>query len=454
MQEKRLKKITALFIIGVMYFFLGMIAVRIVVQKVVVQRFHVENRVTDLLTGKKDSIVDDEIQLDWKKQYPFSAEALSMGAEKAEEEAQDVATAETERQATILDKLKHKLNLYVSDDLFQYRRIVETAGRYDRLIGWNLHNYAEYNSVSKLDDGYLVVFEEEQDVTDQVESVSDFYQFCEGQGIKFLYVQAPGKVGKYVDPEISGKLDFSNQNMDALTDGLKDGDVPVLDIRELLKEEDQQSYHARFYRTDHHWRTQTGLWAAKQILHELNQDGDLGADETLLNTDQFTFENYENWFLGSQGKKVTLAQTEPDDFCMIYPKYHTQLRCVIPSREIDETGDFSVTYNMQQMDKKDYYDRNPYGAYNHNGSTYTEYFNEEEGKQGKILFIGDSFEDCVVPFLALIVKNINVLDLRTFDGSVRTYVEENRPDIVVVMYNPSSLNPIDWNTHTSTYDFR
>ena len=105
------------------------------------------------------------------------------------------------------------------------------------------------------------------------------------------------------------------------------------------------------------------------------------------------------------------------------------------------------------MDKKDYYERNPYGAYNHNGSTYTEYFNEEAGKQGKILFIGDSFEDCVVPFLALTVQNVNVLDLRTFDGSVRSYVEENKPDVVVVMYNPSSLNEIDWMTHTSTYDF-
>lgn len=74
MQEKRLKKITALFIIGIMYFFLGMIAVRIIVQNVVVQRFHVENKITDFLTGKTDSVVDDEMELDWETQYPFTAE--------------------------------------------------------------------------------------------------------------------------------------------------------------------------------------------------------------------------------------------------------------------------------------------------------------------------------------------------------------------------------------------
>lgn len=450
MQEKRLKKITALFIIGIMYFFLGMIAVRIIVQNVVVQRFHVENKITDFLTGKTDSVVDDEMELDWETQYPFTAETPDDIVETVENINED---KEEEQKVTALDKLKHKLNLYVSDDLFEYKQIVEAAGRYDRLIGWNLHNYAEYNSVSKLDDGYLAVFKEEVDVTEPVESLTDFYQFCSEQDISFLYVQAPGKIGKYVDLDISGKLDFSNQNMDQLIGRLNQNQVPVLDIRELLKDEDQQSYHAKFYRTDHHWRTETGLWAAKQILHELNSSAHLEADETLLDTDRFTFEKYENWFLGSQGKKVTLAQTEPDDFCMIYPKYETLLRCVIPSRNFDETGDFSVTYNMRQMDKKDYYERNPYGAYNHNGSAYTEYFNEEKGKQGKILFIGDSFEDCVVPFLALTVQNVNVLDLREFDGSVRSYVEENKPDAVVVMYNPSSLNEIDWTTHISTYDF-
>jgi hypothetical protein len=72
----------------------------------------------------------------------------------------------------------------------------------------------------------------------------------------------------------------------------------------------------------------------------------------------------------------------------------------------------------------------------------------------KILFITDSFVKAVIPFLALGVENIATIDLRGFTGSVKTYVKQNDPDMVIVMYNPSAIKAPDYAAHTSMFDFR
>ena len=49
--------------------------------------------------------------------------------------------------------------------------------------------------------------------------------------------------------------------------------------------------------------------------------------------------------------------------------------------------------------------------------------------------IRDSFGDVVIPFLALENEYTSVIDLRKFNGSIKTYIEEYNPDIVIIMYN-------------------
>ena len=49
---------------------------------------------------------------------------------------------------------------------------------------------------------------------------------------------------------------------------------------------------------------------------------------------------------------------------------------------------------------------------------------------------------------------LDLLDLRYFNGSVETYIAETQPDVVMVLYNPGNLKEIDWDTHLSTFDFR
>ena len=57
-------------------------------------------------------------------------------------------------------------------------------------------------------------------------------------------------------------------------------------------------------------------------------------------------------------------------------------------------------------------------------------------------------------FLMMGLKDLRVLDLRLFKGSVKKYIKEHKPDIVLVMYIPFYAETINWNSHGDLFDFR
>ena len=103
------------------------------------------------------------------------------------------------------------------------------------------------------------------------------------------------------------------------------------------------------------------------------------------------------------------------------------------------------------------YGKNTYGTYNmHSSVIRTENMNISEGK--KFLLIRDSFSGCVVPFVALGVKHVDAVDLRTFSGSIRSYIASEKPDAVAVMYYAEMPGrtgaPYSSDTDRRLYDFR
>ncbi|MGN1201664.1 MAG: DHHW family protein, partial [Eubacterium sp.] len=254
--------------------------------------------------------------------------------------------------------------------------------------------------------------------------------------------------------EISGELDFANDNADELLNGLSGRNIGVLDLRENIHQAGL-NHHELFYVTDHHWKAETGLWAAGEISNYLNEQYDLGIETDLLDITNFTSVLYEDWFLGSLGKKVTLGKTEPEDFSLLYPNFPTQFHYEIPSIGIDTVGDFSVTYNMEAVEPKDYYNKSPYAAYNYGDRAVIKIENQNASSDEKVLIVHDSFADSVIPFMALGTKNIESIDLRYFNGSLEKFIDDSDPDLVIVMYNAGEISSeIDFTTHTDIFDFR
>uniref|UniRef100_UPI0038652195 alginate O-acetyltransferase AlgX-related protein n=2 Tax=Anaerovibrio slackiae TaxID=2652309 RepID=UPI0038652195 len=303
-------------------------------------------------------------------------------------------------------------------------------------------------------DGYLTYSHRKLDMAEHIGAVAEFAQLVSQQGGRLLYVQSPGKTNPFGDRELDG-LDYANYNTDMLLQGLQARGVDVFDLRQdMYRDMGNEGWHKAFFRTDHHWLPSTALWAAEKLAARLHADYDVDVDFGHFSEADYDVVNYENYFLGSQGKKVTLAKTTAEDIALYYPKFSTDVRLEIPSLGIDTRGDFTIMYDMERVKKRDFYGGNPYAAYGYGDMPEIKVhnFTNEHLRDKKILIIRDSMVDTVLPFLSMGLKDITLLDIRHFNGSVRRYVEDCKPDIVIVMYKPSYV-PIVWN-HKDKFDFR
>ena len=151
---------------------------------------------------------------------------------------------------------------------------------------------------------------------------------------------------------------------------------------------------------------------------------------------------YQRLFLGSLGKKVTRAYAAPDDFTLITPRYATSFRFMVPHRGIVRVGTFrQALIRDRQLAPGDYYNRIPYSAYLGFTSPLLKLINRDQPDGKRLLVVNESFGNVVVPFLALVSRRIDVIDLRHFSGSVHAYIRQFNPDAVVVLYSAESLIP-------------
>jgi hypothetical protein len=448
---------------GLLVFLAFTVILRFFTLNVLIQHLGMNNAFTRLVWFDNNYVAGDDEQdetnsINWAELYPFDDSKSNLNiTETAESSNSANVSALSNRMQCItsaVESVEERIDAYTTGLFVFYSKILEGSYAYEKYIGWNFASFGEYNGVVQLADGYLASYVSKQDTSQHYEALAELNDFCQNEGIDFLYVQAPYKISEYDDIDVSGTADFSNQNADELLAQLEDAGINYYDIRETIHENNLHN-HDLFYRTDHHWTTTTGLWAAKNILAYCNENYGWDADLSLLDADQFDYVTYEDWFLGSQGKKVTLARCQPDDFTLLYPKYDTNFHYYIPTEGVDTMGNYSVVYDMSEIEECDYYNKNPYGGCNYADQPLIQIENQLTADEHKILIISDSFSDCMISCLALAEKTVDSIDLRYFDGSLKAYIEESQPDIVMVMYNPNVVGgDIDYSTHTDEFDFR
>ncbi|MBR0279531.1 MAG: hypothetical protein IJQ75_06065, partial [Synergistaceae bacterium] len=230
-----------------------------------------------------------EVKIDWEKLYPF--------------EDRETHSAKPEKES-LYEYVKRKLESYTSDSLIRYYSIVEASKKYEDIVCWNMSPVFDYNAVVRLKDGYLTTYQVSFDVTPAAEAVKWLADFCNEKGIDFVYINFPKKICVSEDIDISGVLDFTNQNVEKFLALLKEFGVKHYDFRENLHKAGM-NHHEAFFVTDHHWKPETGLWAAGEILTILRDDLGWDVKPEILRPENFEYVIYPEWFLGSQGKKVT-----------------------------------------------------------------------------------------------------------------------------------------------------
>ncbi len=344
----------------------------------------------------------------------------------------DDAKAVTAPYELLVGEAKQFIDDYATDYAPDYQEMVEFANRYDTFIGWDIVDMGSYNPVVMAEENYFITCVSPQDRTERAEEIVALRDYCAERGIRHLYVTTPNNACRN-DTRIANVIDFYNQNADRLQKALRDAGVETIDLRDELHAAGMD-HHSCFFQTDHHWLPQTGRWAAGVIARRLNEDYGFDIDLSVFEPERWRTDTYHDWFLGSQGKKVTLARATPEDFQLFYPKFPAKFLIDIPSLDVYKSGGFSVFYRYNALRTLDYYKENPYASYLFGDRALTRVHNLTQHNGKRVLILGHSFDNCVIPFLSLGVERVDSIDLREFTGSVETFLDENQYDVVIELY--------------------
>lgn len=300
------------------------------------------------------------------------------------------------------------------------------------------------STVVKTASGYLANprgYIDDDELHARAEKVKKLYEAAEANGSGFLYVMAPCK-GYYLDypPNIE---DYTKSNCDRFAAALADRGVPVLNFEEYMKN-NGISDESAFFVTDHHWKPEFAFEAVGEICRTLNALYGFEYSEKAADISNFTVTKYENWFLGSQGKKVGRYFTSPgtDDISIILPGFDTHMTEEQPAKGLLREGSFAETVMYtENIAVRDFYGLNPYAAYS--GGDFREQIitNKDNPDGASMLLIRDSFGCAAAPFVSLHTSTLCVTDVRDYAYyvgdkiNVYDYIKEKNPDFVTVLYN-------------------
>lgn len=333
------------------------------------------------------------------------------------------------------DSFTNEIQTQYTSSFFEREGFININGLFTRLIGKKSNN----NKVDMLKNGMLInsniVY---TDTSNLSKSINKFGEHLSNNGVEFLYVQLPMKVDKDNSLILTGNVNFANQNSDELLAGLNDN-IKYIDARDYITStpEDVKQY---FYRTDHHWNTYGAFKMYGVILDYLASEfPDKSFDLSYADISNWNSTVYNDWFLGSLGKRVGALYAGVDDLTVLTPKFETNMSMYVTNHKKFTLGSFEDTViNNGFLDKKDYFGENPYCVYVGGDYPLVNHINNNATNDLKVLIIKDSFSLPLQSFLSTSVKELDVIDARYFNEcSIAEYVDVSKPDIVIMAINPS-----------------
>ncbi|MBQ8160861.1 MAG: VanZ family protein [Clostridia bacterium] len=331
---------------------------------------------------------------------------------------------------------------------------------------WMIQRFGQPDELSRetvqvipLGDGHLAGVTGWMQIEAHAASLERLSGILEDMNIPLLYTVLPCKINQWTDQDFpEGKDDWSNENQNRLLQATEelweDGRGKarsLLDLREVFQEQGIY-HHDMFYKTDYFWKPRLSLLSSAEILTRLKDMG-IETNPDMLEENRWAGTVYPGAFFGSRGKIYTREKAQPEDFEILEPDYPTAIRYQVPGRQVDESGDFSLTM-LSDVLRGDTTQRNLYAVYGGGDEAEIRIVNELSDNRTRLLVLHDSFGNCAVPQLAMGVREVRALDLRLFDGSLETYLRAYRPTAVVIMYIPSSIKYMRWTGHSNLYDFR
>ena len=333
----------------------------------------------------------------------------------------------------------------VNSDLDRDHLFIQLYGGVQRLSGRRvIQDMVAGNTVAKLSTGALNFVNlgtagqvDQEAVGRRAQATAELAAKLEVRGIPYLYIAAPQKIQRGAELLPRGLEESGNATCDAYLAELDRLGVDYLDLRPVF--ESNGIYSNWFFRTDHHWKPEAAFFAWQYLSGELDLRYGYETPSILTNPNNWSTRVLDDFFLGSQGKRVGSLYAGVDDFTIYTPKFDTNLTYTNSDGSFDRSGPFAQSVCFpERVEERDWFNGNPYTYYSGGDYAMATMVNHSNPKGPKVVLLRESFSCALAPFLALSCSELTTIDLRHFSGDLMDTVRELEPDLVLTLYTASS----------------
>ena len=267
------------------------------------------------------------------------------------------------------------------------------------------------------------------------------------RGVPFLFVLAPCKMSFDGGLMPCGwRCDNQNAESRAVARMLADSGVEVLDLvpRYASTTEDVGRH---FFATDHHWNIRTALDATGAVCDRLGEI--LGRPE-LCGNPRLSISSWKGHvlkgdFVGSHGRRTGSLFSGTEDFEYFLPLFETEQESFVPGERKRRRGNFeAVEFDGKYLRPEQREWRwLAYGGPAHGLKVHR---NLAPSANLRCMVVKDSFGRHPVAFLSTVFGEVVEVDPRLTEGdqTVEWAVDFYKPDVVVMIANPSSVLSQRW----------
>ncbi len=285
----------------------------------------------------------------------------------------------------------------------------------------------------------------------RLESIADalagFSQWLAGKKVSFIYVQTPTKIDMEGTMLPWPLVNRGNDRADHLMALLTEKGIHAVDLRAMLTATPEDLEHF-FYRTDHHWNNDAVFKAFGMLAPEIARAvGDVpSAVAPYVAASSWKRTVWPQCFTGTKSRRTGLLFGGKDDLIVYVPRFKTEMKMDILSKDISLSGDFRKTamWRSSKIRKggTDGFGKDAYSLL-YIGGTYGVVKHENPGAplKRRVLIVGDSYARPLEAFLSTVVTSLIVLDQRRFalGETVAGFVESFKPDVIIQLCNPSAF---------------
>lgn len=332
----------------------------------------------------------------------------------------------------------------VNSDLDRDHLFIQLYGGVQRLSGRRvIQDMVAGNTVAKMSTGALNFVnlgsptKPGEDVKARAENTAEFAAQLKKLGIPYLYLAAPQKIQRGVQLLPKGLEENGNATCDAYLEALDKQGVDYIDLRPTF--ESNGIYSNWFFNTDHHWKPEAAFFAWQNLTGELDLRYGFETPSALTDPNNWNTKVLEDFFLGSQGKRVGSLYAGVDDITLYTPKFDTDLTYANSDGSFTRSGSFEQSVCFpERVAEQDWFNGNPYTYYSGGDYAMATMTNHKNPNGPKVVLIRESFSCALAPFLSLSCSELTTIDLRYFTGNLMDTIQELDPDLVLTLYTAST----------------